>query len=141
MPFDQCTRMIAIAALAEEKDDLLRPAWRKFDDHLHHGAGIESGAELTVEHLAADGGRGRKRTVATDERLAIAGCGCGRLARMGEGDASRELAVVAVPREDRAGLPLALRHDMAALAVTRRAEHPFGIREDAQAADDVAAIR
>ena len=76
-------------------------------------AGIEPRPEAARQRLTPKSRRLRERAVAAEERRAVAGRRAQRLARVGEGDAPRELLVVGVPGQDRAGRGVELGHDVA----------------------------
>ena len=70
---------------------------------LQRAAGIEPGAASAREPVAQERRRLAERAVAPDELAAVAGVRASGLGGVPEGDPVRELRVVGVAREDRAG--------------------------------------
>ena len=101
MTRDQPLDVSRVRALAEQKQDAAALARIQDDLHLQRRAGIQSGAELRLERQVAQGGRPAQRTVAADEREAMAGRRTRHLAGVRERDAPRELVAVGIAREDR----------------------------------------
>ncbi len=104
------------------------------DGDVQRRAGIEPRAEAAGELPAAQGRRPRERAVAAEERRAVARGRAQRLAGVREGHAPRELLVVGVPGQDRAGRGVELGHDVRCPGPARGGpSDPLVVREDAQA--------
>src|SRR5205814_2298823 len=133
-------RLVEVLALAEQEGETTLLAGLQRDRCVQGRAGIEAGPEMRGEARPRERERRGRRSVAAEERLAVARRRAQGLARVREGHAAGEIAVVGGAGEDGAARVVLLGDDVQVLAEARGPQHPFVVREDAEAARPAALV-
>jgi hypothetical protein len=116
-----------VAAHAEPEDDLALLAVGELEGDLHRPAGIERGAHPAREASARHRRRLAQGAVAAEELGAIAAHGAAAVVRVEECDASGELRVVGVARQQRAALRVHFRGEVHRRLRPQVAQHPLDV--------------
>ena len=122
------------SAFAEQEHHLAGFAGLERDANLHRRARIHAGAEFAGQAVVAERRRPGHRSVAADERAAVAGRRDRPLAARREADPSGERGVVRIPRQDRLVLRVVVGDHVARVELARRTDHPVVVGEHAQVA-------